>query len=201
MNCKTVQSLLSEFVDERLTAADAWQMQTHLSECPGCGRLRRDLDLLHQSLRALPTRQPSANFDAALAQRLALTRRPLTRRPLTRRPLTRRPAPRRTWIDRLALPFRRTGPLLRPAFALGVALAGVGGVLLLPTQSPTADAPAAIAIHSADHAFVADCVAQRRRDAAGDPLADLAAQNLADHLDNAAPEQPSPAPAADSGVF
>ncbi len=186
MNCKTVQSLLSEFVDERLTAADAWQMQTHLSECPGCDRLRRDLDLLHQSLQALPTRQPSANFDAALAQRLALTRRP---------------APRRTWIDRLALPFRRTGPLLRPAFALGVALAGVGGVLLLPTQSPTADTPAAIAIHSADHAFVADCVAQRRRDAAGDPLADLAAQNLADHLDNTAPGQPSPAPAADSEVF
>ncbi len=186
MDCQTAKSLLSELIDERLTAADAWQVQTHLAECAACGLLRRDLEALHRTLQALPTRQPSANFDAALAQRLALTRRP---------------APRRTWIDRLALPFRRPAPLLRPALALGVALAAVGGVLLAPTHPPAPDRPAAVAVHSADHAFVADCVAQRRRDAAGEPLADLAAQNLAGHLDNAAAGDPSPAPAADTEVF
>lgn len=186
MNCKTAQSLLSEFVDERLVAADAWQVQTHLSECAACGLLCRDLDTLRQALQALPTRQPSANFDAALAQRLALTRRP---------------APQRTWLSRLALPFRRPLPLLRPAFALGVALAAVGGVLLLPAHPPMPATPAVVAVRSADHAFVADCVAQRRRDAAGEPLADLAAQNLASHLDNTAPEDQSLTPAADSEVF
>lgn len=186
MNCKTVKSLMSEFVDERLTAADAWQVQTHLSECTDCAVLRRDLDSLHQSLQALPTRQPSANFEAALAQRLALTRRPMARQ---------------TWRDRLALPFRWAKPLLRPAFALGVALTGIGGVLLLPTHTPVPDTPAAVAVHSADHAFVADCMAQHRRDAAGDPLADLAAQNLADHLDNAASGQQPPASAVNSEVF
>jgi len=186
MNCKTAKSLLSEFVDEKLTAADAWEVQTHLSDCAACGQTRRDLEALRRALQALPTRQPSANFDAALAQRLALTRRP---------------APQRTWRDRVSLPFRQPMLLLRPAFALGVALAAVGGVLLLPAHAPVPDLAATGAAHSADHAFVTACVAQHRRDAAGDPLADLAAQNLADHLDNAAPGQQLSAPAANSEVF
>jgi len=186
MECNTIKPLLSEFVDERLAAPDAWQVQTHLSECTDCAALRRDLDALRRTLQALPTRQPSANFDAALAQRLALTRRP---------------APRPTWRDRLGLSsLHRPVPFLRPALALGVAFAAVGGVLLLPTHPPVNDAAVAAA-HSADHAFVADCVAQRRRDAAGEPLADMAAQNLAGHLDNAAPGEPFPTPAADSEVF
>lgn len=186
MNCDTIKPLISEFLDERLAAAAAWQVQTHLSECTACGEVRRDLDALRRTLQALPTRQPSVNFDAALAQRLALTRRP---------------APRRTWRDRLGLSsLRLPAPLLRPALALGVAFAVGGGVLLLPTHPPVSD-PALTAAHTADHAFVADCVAQHRRDAAGEPLADLAAQNLAGHLDNAAPGEPAPVPPSDTGVF
>lgn len=185
MDCKATQFLLSEFVDERLSAADAWQVQTHLSECAACAQTCRDWEALRRTLQALPTRQPSANFDAALAQRLALTRRP---------------APNRTWIDRIAQPFRRPALLLRPALALSVALAAVGGVLLRPAQPPASNRSTAVAVHSADHAFVADCVAQRRRDAAGEPLADLAAQNLAGHLDNPVSGEQSPAP-ADSEMF
>ena len=37
MNCKNVKPLLSEFVDERLDASTAWQVQTHVSECADCG--------------------------------------------------------------------------------------------------------------------------------------------------------------------
>lgn len=186
MNCQTAKSLMSGFVDERLAAAESWQVQTHLAECADCARLRQDLSALRRTLQALPVRQPSANFEAALAQRLALTRRP---------------APRPTWRDRLGLSPGRPVPLLRPAFALGVALAAVGGVLLLPTHPPIPDPSVAAATHTADHAFVADCVAQRRRDAAGEPLADLAAQNLAGNLDSPTPGGPSPAPAADTEVF
>lgn len=188
MDCKTVKPMLSEFVDDRLDAGTAWQVQTHLSGCAACGQVCRDLEAIRWALQALPTHQPSSTFDAALAQRLALTRRPM---------------PRQTWRDRFALPFQRPLPLLRPVFALGVALAAVSGVLLLPAHPPMPDP--VVARSSADHAFVADCMAQRRRDAAGEPLADLAAQNLAGHLDNAAPggtsgEQPV-SPAADSEVF
>ncbi len=61
--------------------------------------------------------------------------------------------------------------------------------MLLPqrTSLPAAPDQTVAAAHSMDRSFVADCVAQHRRDAAGEPLADLAAQNLAGHLDNAAP--------------
>ena len=185
MNCQTARSLLSEFLDECLPAATAWEVQTHLSDCAACARLRLDLDSLRRTLQALPTRQPSASFDAALAQRLALTRRP---------------APQRTWRDRFAWPLQRPVPLLRPAFALGVGLAAVGGILFLPAHSPPPVPTAARAVHSADPAFVADCVAQHRRDAVAEPLADLAAQNLAGHLDNAGTGEPAPA-SADSEVF
>ena len=186
MNCKSVNSLLSEFVDERLSAAEAWSVQTHLSECAACGHVCRELEALRQALQVLPVRRPSGSFDAALAQRLALTRRP---------------TPRQSWLDRLALPSRRPSPRLRPAFALGVALTAVGGVLLWPAHAPAPDLAAGPSVHSADHAFVADCVAQRRRDAAGEPLADLAAQNLAGHLDTAASGEQTPTPTSESEVF
>ncbi|MDQ2800703.1 MAG: zf-HC2 domain-containing protein [Armatimonadota bacterium] len=183
MNCETVKPLLSEFVDERLDASTAWQVQTHISECADCGPILHDLEALRRKMQALPTRQPSANFEAALAQRLALTRRP---------------EKRQTWRDKIPGALRWPKPLLRPALALGVAVTAVGGVLLLPTHPRGADMAA---VRSADHAFVADCVAQRRSDAAGEPLGDLSAQNLAGHLDNTTPGEPAGTTETDTGVF
>lgn len=184
MNCKTVKPLLSEFVDERLDAATAWQVQTHVSQCAACGPLLHDLEALRRKMQALPTRQPSANFEAALAQRLALTRRP---------------EKRQTWRDKIAGALRRPAPLLRPALALGIAVTAVGGVLLLPSHPRVVATPAAV--RSADHAFVADCLAQRRSDAAGEPLGDLSAQNLAGHLDNTTAGEPAVTSESDTGVF
>jgi len=182
MNCTIVKTLLSEFVDERLEVSTAWKVQAHLSECAACRRVTQDMESMRQALQTLPTQQPSANFESALAQRLALTRRP---------------EKRRAWGDRIVF-LRRSLPLLRPAFALGVAATAIAGILLLPTHLPSPKAPAES--RSTDHAFVADCVAQRRRDAAGEPLADLSAQNLAGHFDNAA--LPDAAPTlSDSEVF
>lgn len=184
MNCRTVKPLLSEFMDERLDVSTAWQVQTHISECSDCGSVFRDLETLCRKMQALPTRYPSVSFDAALAQRLALTRRP---------------EKRQTWRDQIAAALRRHFPLLRPAFALGVAVTAVGGVLLLPTHPQSVDTSAAV--RNADHAFVAECVAQRRSDAAGEPLADPSAQNLAGHLDNATPGEPGGTSENDNGAF
>jgi len=181
MTCETVKSLLSEFVDETLDVAVDWQVQTHLANCIACSTMSRELQSLRQMLQGLPTRQPSTQFEARLAQRLALTRRPQKRL---------------MWRDRLARTFQAPALRLRPALALGFALSAVAVVLWTPQHlaSPP-DTPAA---HVMDRAFVADCVAQHRREAAAEPLADLAAQNLAGHLDNA----PAPATAAsDAGLF
>lgn len=182
MTCETVEPLLSEFADDTLNAATSWQVQMHLAECAGCDKISRDLRAVRQMLSALPARQPSAQFDARLAQRLALTRKPRKQQ---------------TWQDWLGRIFPSPRPLLRPALALGVAITTAGGMLLLPMR-PVPPPPLTVT-QSVDRAFVTDCVAQHRRDAAGEPLADLAAQNLAGHLDNAAPSAPSSG--VDSGLF
>lgn len=189
MNCETVKPLLSDFADDTLEAATTWQVQTHLTECASCAQTSRDLRSLKGMLKALPARQPSAQFDASLAQRLAMTRRP---------------EKRQTWQDKLGRTFSAPRLFLRPALALGAALTAVAGVALFfpsPNALPLPPPPPVAMPRTTDRAFVADCVAQRRRDAAGEPLADLAAQNLAGNLDSAAPTAPTPASSADAGLF
>lgn len=185
MTCETSKSLLSEFTDETLDAPTAWQVQTHLAECGSCRSVSRELLSLRQMLQGLPTLQPSAQFEAKLAQRLALTRRP---------------APRISWQvslqSRLRETFHRPAAALRPALALGFGLSAIAAAIWIPQFQVTP--PDAVAVRVADRAFVADCVAQHRREAAAEPLADLAAQNLAGHLDST----PAPAPAvSDAELF
>ena len=181
MTCEKVKSLLSEFADETLDVAAAWQVQTHLADCTACHRLSGELRSLRQMLQGLPTQQPSAQFEARLAERLALTRRPQTRI---------------TWRNRFAGTFHFSGLRLRPALALGFALSAVAAFVWMPQR--LAAPPEAPAARVMDRAFVADCVAQHRREAATEPLADLAAQNLAGHLDNSPASTPA---VADAGMF
>lgn len=181
MNCNCVHSLLTEFADDTLDAGTAWQVQTHLSDCDACRTLHRELSSVKQLLHALPPATPSTGFDAALAQRLALTRRPATPAPTFRTKLT----------------FRR----LRPALALSLVLAAGTLAAFYPGRTP--EPPVLPAAHTADPAFVADCVAQHHRDAAAEPLADLSAQTLAGNLDSA-PSDNTPADpntAADSSLL
>lgn len=166
MNCNRVHLLLTEFADDTLDAGTAWQVQTHLPHCDACRTLHREMVSVKQILHTLPAAAPSAGFDAALIQRLALTRRPA--------------APWfHTKIFRTKLTFQR----LRPALALSLLLAAGAFAALSPGHAP--EPPALPAVHAADPAFVADCIAQHHRDAAAEPLADLSAQTLAGNLDSA----------------
>ena len=182
---------MSEFLDDQLDAQTAWQVQTHVAGCPECAQIQRELSALRSALQTLPAPTLSAGFEAALAERLALTRRPAAPLGVTH------------WKDRLAALF--AGPpaaRLRPALALGAACAAAALLFLSqPASSPVpVPPPAAAPTAAVDHAFVAECVAQRRREAAGEPLADLAAQNLAGHLD-ASSATPADTPTADAGMF
>lgn len=180
MNCSRVQSLLTEFADDTLDAGTAWQVQTHLSGCNACRTLHRELLSVTKLLHTLPAAAPSAGFDAALAQRLALTRRPAAAPPSFRTTLT----------------LRR----LRPALALSLALAAGTLAAFYPSRIP--EPPAAPAVRAADPAFVADCVAQHHREAAAEPLADLSAQTLAGNLDSAPPNSSADSTAsADSSLL
>ncbi len=175
MNCNRAQSLLTEFADDTLDAGTAWQVQTHLSDCDACGTLHRELASVTNLLHTLPAAAPSAGFDAALAQRLALTRRSAAVPPLSFR-------------------TQRTFRRLRPAFALSLALAAGTFATWYPGHTP--EPPVLPAVRAADPAFVADCVAQHHRDAAAEPLADLSAQTLAGTLDSAPADNSSADPNA-----
>ena len=179
MNCQSVKPLLSEFADETLDVSAAWQVQTHLSGCPGCARILRDLEAMTRMLSALPSQAPSAAFDAALAQRLALTRRPAPQARPASQPWHTKIAS--VFASHLASPVQR----LRPALALGLVVAAGSFAAFLPGQRSATLAPAVV--RGADPSFVADCVAQHHRDAAAEPLADLSAQTLAGSLDGSAP--------------
>lgn len=195
IDCQTIQPLLSEFQDDHLDAQTAWHVQTHVAGCAACAQTQRELSRLCDALHTLPIPALSAGFDAALAERLALTRRPVISGPAS-------------WKDRLAALLAPSPHVrrLRPVLAFGAAGAAAGlGLLFLSAPTPPVSTVPAAAVQAVavDHAFVAECVAQRRREAAGEPLADLSAQNLAGHLD-AAPASDAPntdTAAADAGMF
>src|SRR5882762_5943132 len=46
MNCENYEILLSEFVDETLTAEDYARVELHLTSCPDCADARNDLRVI-----------------------------------------------------------------------------------------------------------------------------------------------------------
>ncbi len=72
LDCKTVQPQISEYIDGAMVNADAaWAIKLHLSSCAVCTQVAEDLTQTTRLLQALPTLDTSANFEAALARRLA----------------------------------------------------------------------------------------------------------------------------------
>jgi len=186
MTCDRYQFLLSEFTDDTLDAPTAWQVQTHLSNCPDCHRISREFQALRGILQSLPTQGPSAEFEAKLSQRLALTRIP--EKKSTGKGLQ--------WRDRLLAPFQPRGLRIRPALAFGFVVVAAAAFVWVPQHRAAAPpSPASLAM---DQTFVSDCVAQHRRETAAEPLTDLAAQNLAGHLDSSTAAVPT---ATDGGLF
>lgn len=71
LDCKKIQPLLSEYVDGVLDGDTGWDVKLHLASCAVCTEVAGELRATAELLRSLPTREPSANFEAALAKRLA----------------------------------------------------------------------------------------------------------------------------------
>ncbi len=180
MNCEKTKTLLCDFQDERLDAGTAWQIQNHLAECSACAEVSRNMHEVSGLLRALPTQKTSTLFDAKLAERIALVRRP-----------ERRPS----WSARLRRWFAPSPSRLRPMLGLGAAAAGIAGVAFFAQPRVIVPQPLAPTAAS-DGSLVSHCLQQHRSDVAAQPLSDWAAQDLAGHLDsadNAAPAAPEAA--------
>ena len=72
LDCKAVQPQISEYIDGAMDNADAaWAIKLHLSSCAVCTQVAEDLTQTTRLLQALPGLDTSANFEAALARRLA----------------------------------------------------------------------------------------------------------------------------------
>jgi hypothetical protein len=118
LDCKNVQPRLSEYIDGAVSGDEAWNIKLHVSSCAVCERVAEELSTTANLLRALPTLEPSAGFEAALAQRLA----------------DRALQPKRPSV------WARLGewwsvPRVRPAFTTSVALAAVAPLVLMVTRN------------------------------------------------------------------
>lgn len=174
MNCTVNKQLISEYVDGHLDRKQQGQVRTHLTACPECEALARDMEKMGALLRGLPASQLSPQFDSRLAQRLAgmqSVRRPSR---LSRAIAALLPQPR----------------IWRPALALGAAAAGIAGAALFwhPTSSQNT-IPAV-----PEGVLVTHCVQQHRSYVGAQPLSDIAAQNLANQLDQTASAAVAPIP-------
>jgi anti-sigma factor RsiW len=70
-DCNSIRPLLSEYVDGALDDNLTWEVKMHLSTCSVCEKVTSDFSATARLLSALPQAQPSANFEALLAKRLA----------------------------------------------------------------------------------------------------------------------------------
>jgi anti-sigma factor RsiW len=156
MSCKKIQPLLSEFVDNKLSARSTWEVDLHLAECHECTRLlnemRRTVDLLADS----PQFEVSADFMQRLQDRIGESEPA---------------APRFAWLESVRAAFR---PRLLPAWGAGLATCALAALLLIPRGMGVISgtpAPMGQEVRQATRASVAL--------SATDPFADLGVVNLA----------------------
>lgn len=66
MNCKSVQTYLSAYLDGELCGQESLQVRDHLMKCGECQAEEQQLRTLKQMLRGLPTYTPNAGFEDRL---------------------------------------------------------------------------------------------------------------------------------------
>ena len=70
-DCKIIQPDLSQYVDGTLPETRAWNIKMHVASCAVCDQIVRDFTQTAHLLSRMERREPTANFEAALARRLA----------------------------------------------------------------------------------------------------------------------------------
>src|SRR5437016_11161807 len=68
--CGQVQALLSDYVDNTLSARQAWNVEKHLADCPACTALSQELRATVRLLQATPHLDTADDFMAKLHARL-----------------------------------------------------------------------------------------------------------------------------------
>ena len=118
MKCRAVEPLLSEYVDNRLSARETISVERHLAECHACTRALNELRRTIALVAALPESKVSEDFMSGLQARL--------------QGLEPAPAPH-AWVENLRGLFR---PRLLPVLGLAGASAALAAILLIPRHVP-----------------------------------------------------------------
>src|SRR5947207_456931 len=71
MDCRTAQPLLSEYIDNALSARQTWDLDRHLGLCHECTRLLNELRRTTELTANAPLFEVSADFMARLQSKLA----------------------------------------------------------------------------------------------------------------------------------
>jgi anti-sigma factor RsiW len=167
MNCKRALPLLSEYLDNSLSARDTWEVDRHLADCHDCTRtlneLRRTVDLVGD----VELFEVSADFMTGLQSRLEGLE----------------PAqPRRAWISWVQEAFR---PRALPAWGAAMATCALALILILPRFGGHSVDGTVTPAKKADPKDVQVATHQNVAFSASDPFADIGAANLAAHVSSA----------------
>jgi hypothetical protein len=160
MNCKKAESLVTEFIDNTLSARETWELDKHFAECNACTRLlnetRRTVALMAESPRFEVSDDFMANIQTRIAQ-------------------VEQQPPKRAWGANLQELFR---PRMRPLWgAVGAACLLTAVVVM--QRMPDATGPGAAAAIPTAARLVQSARTQSIALSASDPFGDTAAATMA----------------------
>lgn len=178
MNCRKAESLLSEYIDNALSARETWEVEKHLGLCNACTRLLNETRRTVNLLADAPRSEVSTDFVANLQARIAN--------------IEQEPA-RRAWVESLRELFR---PRVRPVW--GAAMAACGLVAVFVIQNISVHTPDPIAPNAATP-LVQAARMQSIALAATDPFGDTAAASVAASAGSSS--QPASEPPANDPTF
>lgn len=159
MICKNAQPLLSEYIDNGLSARQTWELDRHFAECHACTRALNELRRTVQLVNGAPRREVSGDFMAKLQARLEDVE----------------PAqPRWAWLQAIR-DFAR--PNMLPAWGAAVATVALLIVFVYPRTPVQPSGTGTLVVP----ASVQQAVRQNVAISASDPLADVATANLEAH--------------------
>jgi len=159
MKCQNAQPMISDYIDNALSARETLDLDKHLASCHECTRTLNEMRRTVVAMASTPQLQVSEDFMAKLQSRLADVER----------------APRRkAWFAGFADMFR---PRLLPVWGTAGACCALFAFMLISSK------PVNRTIAPPDNPRVAiqDAKTQNVVLAASNPLEDLSAANLAAH--------------------
>ncbi len=166
MNCRKVQPRLSEFLDNKLSARDTWEVDLHLADCHECTRVLNEMRRTVDLLAGAPRYEVSGDFIQNLQNRIG-----------GMEPA----APRWAWVEAVRSALR---PRALPALGAALATCALAIVLLIP-RPPVPPGPQPNSPQNTPevrHATGASVALS-----ATDPFADLGVANLAAHFTDRQP--------------